>query len=171
MLSDDAFASLIAEDVKNRISESQKTYLRLPENRDRWLRGLQLLLANLNDQIQDLDQRESIEVERYKSLGDAGVRLLAEIQTDFEQRRRKITRFRFYVDTRLDEVARLTAVESASPEERAKASDFYRTAITKHRDLISEADLDYSEIDEALWATLDGRWEFDKIDLNTLLED
>ena len=171
MLSDDAFASLVAEDVKNRISESQKKYLRLPENRDRWMRALELLMANLNDQIHDLDQRENSEVERYKSLGDAGVRLLAEIQTDFEQRRRKITRFRFYVETRLDEVNRLSTVESATSEERGRATDFFRTAIIKHRDMITYADMDYSEIDEALWATLDGKWEFDDIDLDTLLED
>lgn len=161
MLNDDAFARLVAEDVKNRVSDSQREYLRLPENWDRWQRALRYLLDNLNDQLVDMESKAEVEIRRFEDMGEAGVVLLAEYQTNLEQRQRKIMRFRFYVETRLDEVSRLITVGSDDAATQMRAVEFFRKAIERHQEMIQDGDLDYSGIDEALWATLRGEWRFD----------
>lgn len=168
MLNDEAFARLVAEDVKNRVTDSQADYLRLPENWNRWKRALEILLQNLSQQMEELSDRERTEIGRYEQLGADGVRLMAEVQTDIGQRRKKISRFRFYVETRLDEVSRLISADSDDPFERSANSELLRSAIVKHREMIEEHDLDFSVIDEALWASLDGVWEYDDISPNDL---
>ena len=35
-MNDDAFARLVAQDVKNKVDPGQRAYLRLPENTQRW---------------------------------------------------------------------------------------------------------------------------------------
>lgn len=164
MLNDDAFARLVAEDVKNRVSNSQRDYLRLPENWERWQTALRLLLDNLNDQLVDIEERSSSDIARLQNI-EEGTRLIAEYQTNVEQRTRKIMRFRFYVETRLDEVGRLIAVGSDDSAAQIRAVQFYRKAIERHQEMIQDGDLDYSGIDEALWATLRGEWRFDEPDL------
>lgn len=161
VLSDDAFARLVAEDVKNRVTNSQREYLRLPENWERWQRALKLLLDNLNDQLADIDARARVDIARLEALGEDGRVLLAEYQTNLEQRSRKIMRFRFYVETRLDEVSRLIVIGSDETSAHTRAAEFYRKAIERHQEIITEGDLDYNSIDEALWATLRGEWRFD----------
>ena len=165
MLNDDSFARLVAEDVKNKVSNSQRDYLRLPENWERWQRALRLLLDNLNDQLAEMDSRARMDIARFEALGEDGAVLLAEYQTNNEQRSRKIMRFRFYVESRLDEVSRLIAIGSDDSAAHTRAVEFYRKAIERHQEIIVDGDLDYSPIDEALWATLRGEWHFDNPDL------
>lgn len=164
MLTNEAFARLVAEDVKNRVTDEQKKYLRLPENVDRWQRNLVALLDNLSGQLADLNIREATETERYEKLGDDGITLLAEAQADIDQRRKRISRFRYHVENRLDEATRLIAVSETSVG--AEMATFMRKAIEKHRTLMREADLDATAIDHALWAALDGHWLFDDVDLD-----
>jgi len=166
MLPDEPFARLVADDVKNKVSASQAEYLRLPENWERWREHLQALLRNLGIQLQELADRERSEIGRYETLGADGVRLMAEIQTEIEDRRRKIGRFRFYVESRLDEVERLIAISSEDPAERERSIDLVRSAIMRHREIIIGHDFDYSNVDEALWATLEGKWLFDDLVLD-----
>lgn len=166
MLPDEPFARLVADDVKNKVSASQAEYLRLPENRERWRENLQALLRNLGVQLQELADRERSEIGRYETLGADGVRLMAEIQTEIEDRRRKIGRFRFYVESRLDEVERLIAINSEDSAQRERSVDLVRSAIMRHREIIIGHDFDYSNVDEALWATLEGKWLFDDLVLD-----
>jgi two-component sensor histidine kinase len=168
MLNDDSFARLVAEDVKNRVTDSQTDYLRMPENWHRWKRALEVLLQNLGQQLEELTDKERIEIGRYEQLGVDGVRLMAEVQTDIAQRRRKISRFRFHVETRLDEVARLISASSGEDGERIQNFELLRSAIIKHREIIEVHDLDFTTVDEALWASLDGVWEFDEINYSDL---
>lgn len=164
MLTNEAFARLVAEDVKNRVTDEQKRYLRMPENLERWQRNLVALLGNLAQQLDDLADRERDETDRFRALGDDGTRLLAEAQADITERRKRISRFRFHVETRLDEATRLIAVGESDPG--AELSVFMRRAIEKHREMLTGADLDPTPIDKALWATLAGHWLFDEIDLS-----
>lgn len=164
MLTNEAFARLVAEDVKNRVTDEQKKYLRLPENIDRWQRNLVALLDNLGGQLDDLNKRETVETERYEQLGDDGITLLAESQADIDQRRKRISRFRYHVENRLDEATRLIA--TAGTDLGGEMTAFFQKAINQHRTLIGEADLDPTPIDRALWATLDGKWLFDDIDID-----
>lgn len=171
MLSDDNFARLVAEDVKNRVSIEQSDYLRSPENLSRWKRSLQLLLVNLDSQLDELASKEELEVRRYESMADDGVKLLAEVRTVIEQRRRKIVRFRFYVEKRLDEVVRMSNAASSDESERSSNYNLLRSAIERHKQLLlddeffsSLSDAEQDSIDEALWAALDGVWAFSEIE-------
>ena len=172
MLTDDNFARLVAEDVKNRVSSEQSDYLRQPENHDRWKRSLQLLLVNLDGQLDELATKEELEVRRYSNLGVDGVGLLAEVQTVIEQRRRKIVRFRFHVEQRLDDVTRMSNAVSKVESEQIGNYNLLKSAIEKHKSIVldedffpSLSDAEQDSIDEALWASLDGVWAFDQIGL------
>ena len=160
---DETFARLVAEEVKNRVTDEQREYLRLPENWTRWQRALMILAENLNGQLTILTNQEKDDTERYKALGDAGLKLLAETLSEYETRRKKISRFKFHVDTRLDEITRMIALGSDAIDERLKTVDFLRKAIERHQSLLQELDMEPTSVDKALWATLDGRWEFDDI--------
>jgi hypothetical protein len=171
MLTDDNFARLVAEDVKNRVSGEQSDYLRLPENISRWKRSLQLLLVNLDSQLDDLAAKEELELRQYGGLGADGVNLLAEVQTVIEQRRRKVIKFRFHVEKRLDDVIRLSNAVSKDETKQSANYNLLRSAIQKHKELLLDedffailSDADQDLIDEALWASLDGVWAFDEVE-------
>lgn len=160
---DDTFARLVAEEVKNRVTGEQKDYLHLPENWGRWQRALIALNDNLSAQLAAMASQESAETNRYRELGDEGVRLLAESLSEYEHRRKKIARFKFHVDARLDEVTRMIALGTDAVDERLKTVDFLRKAIERHRSLLDDYDMEPTAIDRALWATLEGKWEFEAI--------
>ncbi len=77
-MNDEVFAQLVAEDVKNKVTDSQRDYLMLPHNRERWKRALLVLSENLDNQIDNINYDKQRDVERYVALGEDGVTLLAE---------------------------------------------------------------------------------------------
>jgi hypothetical protein len=162
MMTDDAFARIVAEDVKNKVSDTQASYLRLPENRDRWLAALDALSANLATQMADIMLANQAEVARFKHLGDDGVTLATEAEAIAEGRRKKIDRFKFFVDQRRTEAERLIST-GGDVEARGSQADFLRSAIERHRELMREHDLEATPIDQALWDALSGTWSFDGI--------
>ena len=170
-MDDETFARIVAQDVKNKLNSREKDYLNLPENRDRWVRSLVFLKENLNDQLVDLDDQEQIETNRYEALGEDGRTLLASMLSDLDQRRKKIQRFQQYVERRSEAVQRLTASTSQELEERAKLVEFLRRAIESHRSMMARANFDATLIDCALWDALDGKWEFDDIDIQALIDE
>jgi hypothetical protein len=171
MMDDERFARIVAQDVKNKLHTSEKEYLALPENRDRWVKCLVLLKENLNGQLADLAEREQIETDRYEALGEDGRLLLAAMLSDVDERRKKILRFQQHVDRRSEAVERLTAGTSQELEERAKLVEFLRRAIEAHRSMMARANFDATLIDCALWDALDGKWEFDQIDIQALIDE
>ena len=48
-MNDDSFARLVAEEIKNKVSDQQREYLKLPENWGRWQRAVSILLKNLDN--------------------------------------------------------------------------------------------------------------------------
>jgi hypothetical protein len=162
-MNDESFARLVAEDVKNKSTRDQKAYLQLPENWTRWQRALSALIANLSEQITNIIAQEEAVAEKYANLGDEGIKIVTELRTGWEDRRKKIERFRYYVEQKYDEVTRMIAVGGDQVDDRLGLLDFYRKAISKHRELMLEYELDPTSIDEALWDALDGKWNFDGI--------
>lgn len=162
-MNDEAFARLVAEDVKNKSSRDQKAYLMLPENWSRWQRALKALTANLHSQRDSILQSERETIAKYKDLGEEGIRLSTELNASFEDRRKKIERFTYYVEQKYDEVSRMIVTSGDKVNEHVGMIEFYRRAIEKHRDLMMEYELDPTSIDEALWDALDGKWNFDDI--------
>lgn len=157
-MNDEMFVRLVAEDVKNRASETQQEYLHLVENRERWKRALISLINNLDEQIKSLNDDKELDIERYSSFGEEGKILLVEATASYDARLSKIERFKFYVNKRLDYVAGLG--EDTSMASRV---EFLEAAINKHRGLMEQFDLESTEIDFALWSSLDGKWSFDDI--------
>ncbi len=164
MLSDDEFARLVAEDVKNKSSVEQRNYLKSPGVRDRWRRALYLLIDNLNSQVEQIDKQEKEDKKRYSDLGKAGETLLFEAMQHYDGRRKKIERFRFYVEQRITEVDRLVAMGDKEGESvELSTIAFLQKAIATHRELVNGAAFEPTVADIALWKTLEGKWMFDDI--------
>lgn len=162
-MNDDAFARLVAEEIKNRATPAQREYLQLPENWGRWQRAIQALNNNLENQIRNIHDQEQHQIAKYSELGDDARVMIAEMSANFEERRRKIERFRYHVAVRLDEVTRMIALGSEHVEERLKTVEFLRRCIEKHREVTEKYDIEPTPIDVALWSALDGKWGFDAI--------
>lgn len=169
-MSDDSFAGLVAEEVKNKVTPSQRKFLELPENRSRWRRALEILSKNLDEQIRTHDRLAREEYERYEAMGTDAAALLAQFEIESSSKRKRISRFKHFVDERLVGVIRQIEIEQGkdTPSEREGIVEFLTQAIDKHRDLMIAGDYDYTQIDQALWAALEGRWDFDNIDPDQL---
>lgn len=168
MMPDDQFARLVADDVKNKVTDEQKMYLRLPDNRDRWMVNILALLNNLDQQVKEIEEHEEDDQEMYGSLGDDGIRLLAEAQASSEERKKKVLRFRYHVEKRLDECERINIAHDAVDDEDAP---LLRRAIEKHQEMTESFGIDPTQIDEALWSSLAGAWRFSEIDIRRLSEE
>ena len=166
-MNDDLFARLVAEDVKNKISTTQRKLLRQPQNFDRWQRALLALLRNVDDQIEDIKDDMEADIDRYKALGRDGQNLLAQATADYESRLKKIERFKFHVSKRLDEVA-LMIEESDGTESISLDAEILASAIRKHKAMMIEMDMEATPIDEALWSVLENQWLFDSINKEEL---
>lgn len=170
ILNDDAFARLVSEDVKNKVSSSQKQILLNPKNLERWRDALLFLTGNLVDQLRNIESDAITDAERYTDMGE--VMLVQEAAVFYQNKQNKIARFKFHVDRRIDEVVSLIE-KNEIPKDYSLTTpdplvDFYRKAITTHRSLIHEYDFEETSIDRSLWAALDGRWEFPKINVDSL---
>lgn len=168
MLTDDAFARLVAEDVKNRVSQEQKDFLRLPENWERWRESLLSLLDSLEEQLQGLDEELDRQSTQWEKLGQDGKRLAQEGTAAIDDKRKKASRFKFHVEQRLAEVDRLIAFGEENLTEDLKLASFLTRAIGEHKKIMYQQGLEPTSLDEALWASIHGVWEFDRVDLSDL---
>ncbi len=166
-MNDDAFARLVAEDVKNKVSMTQRATLRSPENYQRWQKALLALVENIDGQIEDLHDDMEADKKRYTDLGRDGARLLIEAMRDYENRITKIERFRFHVSKRLDEVTML--IENGDSSITIDA-ELLISAIRKHQSLFYNFGLEATPIDKALWSVLENQWLFDSISETEMLE-
>lgn len=168
MITDDVFAQMVAEEVKNKLSPTQKKLLMQEENWDRWKRALSALLDNLTDQIENIKADMKADQRRYSSMGEDGEALVAAAQSAYDMRLNKINRFKFYVENRLAQVEGM--IDGKAPLETTPAEDvqFLRRAIVMHEKLMEKFDLEATSIDRALWATLENRWDFDEVDASNL---
>jgi len=157
-MNDEIFSRLVAEEVKNRVSESQRLYLELPENQLRWKRALLALMRNLQLQIGSLANDKELDITRYSDFGADGEKLLVEAVASYDLRIGKIERFKMFVEKRLDYVVSLSETKDSSERIR-----FLESAIKKHRELYEEFDIEADDIDFALWGALDGQWMFDEV--------
>ena len=167
-LSDDAFAQLVAEEVKNRLSPGQRDVLLEKENWDRWQRALFALSENLVSQLGDIDMDSEADLNRYEALGRSGRALAKEAAAAYGSKRTKVERFKFHVDKRLDQVA--TMMKTGEPMDMSpyEIANLYRSAIIKHREMLVEFDMEDTAIDRALWAALENKWEFDGVTVDSL---
>lgn len=169
-MNDDTFARLVAEEVKNKASRDHKAYLMLPENWARWQKALKVLISNLESQLEQIRRTEQEATEQYRHLGDEGVKIITELNIGFADRRKKIERFAYYVEQRYDEVTRMILLGTEQVDERVGMIEFFRKAIQRHRELMNEYEMNPTAIDEALWECLDGKWGFDELTEESVLD-
>lgn len=162
-LNDDAFARLVAEEVKNKVSRSQRSILLERANWDRWRRALIALVNSLDEQLDNIASDEEADRSRYAGLGHDGAKLMAMAMADYSQRRTKIERFKFHVERRLDEVEQMVSTGVIPVSEPDRNAVLYENAIKKHKELIEQYDIEPTVIDQALWDALEGQWTFNKI--------
>lgn len=169
MIDDYRFAKMVADEVKNQLPREQREILLEKDNWHRWKEALLSLIDNLDEQIEDIDADEEADTERFDNLGREGKVLLAEACRVYAERRKKISRFKFYVNKKLDQVVKM--IETGEKMEMpviANEADTLRRAIIKHRAMLREYDLEETAIDRALWATLENKWLFDSIDSSAI---
>ena len=162
-ITDDAFARLVAEEVKNKVSRSQRSVLLERENWDKWRRALVALINSLQNQLDNLSDDEESDRERYSDLGRDGEKLLALALAEYRQRKTKIERFKFHVERRLDEVEQMIKTGQPIEIESSNNALLYENAIRKHKEMLEAYDIEPTVIDMALWDALDGQWTFNKI--------
>ena len=168
ILTDDAFAQLVAEEVKNQLSPSQRETLLAVENWDRWKRALMALTINLVSQIEEIEANAEADENRYLAMGRDGRKLAKEAQAAYAARIARIGRFKFHVDKRLDQVAGMIETGQPLAMNPHETANFYRRAIVKHRELMTQFDMEDTAIDRALWGTLENKWEFDRVTSDAL---
>jgi len=161
-MNDDAFAKLVAEEVKNRATRDSRAFLLQKTNWHRWQQALLALIENLDGQLERIEADAEMDTERYSAI-DGGSILLTESLASYEMRKKKIDRFRFHVENRLNQVTLMidTGVE-IEDDAMTKLLTLQR-AIRRHKELMYEYDLEDTVIDRALWSTLDGHWDFENI--------
>jgi len=172
-VSDDEFARLVSEDVKNKVSGRQRQVLLERENWNRWQRALLMLIDNLQEQIDNLEIDQESDQKRFESMGEDGLVLLKESNFAYTNKKTKIERFKFHVNRRLDDVTKIIetgATDNVGNDLLSVNNDanFFRKAIIKHRELLREYDLEETEIDRALWKTLNNEWTFGDINEGNL---
>ena len=97
-------------------------------------------------------------------MGRPGKRLADEAERAYGQRKTRVERFKFHVDRRLDQVMTMIDTDEPMEENPWETAEFYRRAISTHRNMLRDFDLEDTAVDRALWATLDNKWEFDRVD-------
>lgn len=143
-MNDESFARIVAEDVKNNITDNQRDYLMLPQNRERWKRALVALIENLDGQVADIEADKAADTERYSAIPGAKA-LIVEACAAYDARLNKINRFKFYVQNRL------TFVEGIVDDvEGMSRKDLLEAAIHKYLQMLDELDFERTELDDAL---------------------
>lgn len=162
-MSDDAFAKLVAEEVKNRVSSESRSHLLEKENWNRWRKALNVLVENLDNQIEEIHNDITEDTDRYSQIEDGSV-LLSTALASYEMRKKKIERFRFHVQNRLAQVDKMIHTGVAIEDEPLAALMHLKKAIRMHKQLMYEHDMEDTAIDRALWAAVDGKWLFDEVE-------
>jgi len=167
-VSDDEFARLVSEDVKNKISMRQKEILLDPNNWGRWQRALLMLIDNVDNQLEEINMDRQADRNRYEAMGRDGKTLLQESESAYSSRLMKIERFKFHINRRLDDVARLIETEPTDTKVdnlsiSGNDAGFFKKAIIQHRSLYEKYDIEPTGIDAALWQALDNKWVFGEL--------
>lgn len=144
-MNDETFARIVAEDVKNNVTESQREYLMLPQNRKRWKFALKVLAENIDLQIKAIGADKASDGARYSALGSQGKSMLVESDAAYDAKLNKINRFMFYVESRLNFVQNLVEDES-----EMSRKELLEAAIHKYLEMLEEIDLERTELDDAL---------------------
>tara|TARA_B110001454_G_C12570131_1_gene371507 strand:- start:230 stop:736 length:507 start_codon:yes stop_codon:yes gene_type:complete len=161
-MDDHTFDRLVSEDVKNILSAEKSDFLRIPENRERWKTALLTLIDNLEQQIGELTQNEKVATQNLPS------HLVSDYKIETDEKKTKITRFRFYVMQRISECEKLLALGEEEATDLSLA-EFLKRAIEEHQNLMADHEFEATPIDKALWSSVSGEWGF--VDMENKIND
>lgn len=160
-MNDEDFAQLVALEVKKRANVDGVKFLHESKNLERWHRALTALADSLNYQVTGIEKQLAGVVERFSDMGEEGKYRISESTRNLEERKRKISSFRFHVDKRVDDVAKLILAKNGTLSTDGSVVEFFRKAIQRHKQLMEEYEFEPTVLDEALWETLTGKWVFE----------
>ena len=152
-MDDATFDRLVSEDVKNLLPKEKSDYLRLPENLNQWKESLLELIENLDEQITELSLDEKTATENLKN----HPHMVTEYKITSDEKKTKISRFRFYVMQKISECEKLLALGDDADESLAS---FLTKAIGEHKKLMLDNGFEPTPVDQALWASIHGDWSF-----------
>jgi hypothetical protein len=148
----ETFELLVSEDVKNKLDQHDKDFLRLPENRVQWRDCLLTIIDTVTKKIDSLQEEINRLRETYSGF-------VTDPAASLDEQKDKAVRFRFYAEKRLAEADRLLALgDDVDPS--LSLATFLRDAIIAHRQWHVDKGLVNSEGDDCLYAALDGEWKF-----------
>lgn len=165
-MDDETFARIVADNVKNRSTSAQNSFLEAIENSDRWQAALGSLIKNIDEQIQEISMDAQADMDRYSSLGDTGNVLLSQTIAHYEVKKQKIERFRYYVIRKLADVASASRGQIGGTKQ--ENFSLIARAVEKHRELGSLYKIEKTPLDIALYNSLNGVWSFDNINYSDL---
>jgi hypothetical protein len=139
-----------------------------PENWGKWQKALIHLVDNLEEQIENLKADSEADEQRYRALGRDGAELAKETAKVYQRKITKVERFKFHVSRRLDEVTSMMETGTVMESDGWSEVSFLKRAISTHRHMLHEYDLEDTAIDRALWDALNNQWTFDKINPNNI---
>lgn len=171
MISDDMFAYMVSEDVKNKLSPAQRSTLMHKDNWGKWQKCLIALIDNLDEQLANLQDDENADMKRFSEIESrygSKRNLLHQAEQSYAHKKTKIERFKFHVSKKLDDVTRMIETGSLIESNGWEQVEFLKRAIYTHRKMLTDNDMEPTPIDEALWASLQNKWEFDDIDVSSL---
>ena len=157
-MDDSTFDRLVSEDVKNLLTPEKSDFLRLPDNQERWKRSLFKLISNLDEQITGLTKDEVTAIESLPS------HMVTEYKIQNDEKKTKISRFRFYVMQKISEVEKLISLGEEEGEESITLAQFLKNVIEEHQRLMTDNEFEPTPIDHALWSSTSGEWGFVDMD-------
>jgi hypothetical protein len=151
MISEDQFALMVSEDIKNKADQTTKDILRSKDNRDRWRQALIKIISNVEKRVDYLSKEAMSLRHNYPNFEDDPAGSIAKTIEKSE-------RFKFHAEKKLAEVDRLIFLKEENPD--AKLSGFLKDAILMHKQLKQSYKRPADHADVALWNAIDGKWTF-----------
>jgi hypothetical protein len=96
-------------------------------------------------------------------MGAHGAKLAKEAASAYDGKKTRVEKFLFHVNRRLDEVMKMIETGEEIESSPWQIAETYKKAIMMHRTLMNKFDIEPTNLDRALWATLDKRWEMDDV--------
>lgn len=151
MITEQEFALMVSEDIKNRADQTTKDILRDKDNRGRWKETLIKIIKNVDERIDYLSKEAIALRATYPEFeSDPAASLASTIE--------KSERFKFHAEKKLAEVDRLLFLKEEDPD--SKLSGFLKDAILMHKKLKLQYKRPIDAADTSLWEAIDGKWNF-----------
>lgn len=145
---------LVRNEIRNKVSQSDRDFLMEPTNLVLWQEYLAELLNDTQDSIDQAENKFLIESERYRGFGKKMNEAYRFMHAE-EQKKRFTVRYK--VNKRLDEVTRMVVAQR--PESEADLYPLLKAAIMAHKRAVT-GNGDPRDVDYDLWDSLDGKWSF-----------